>query len=170
MREEGSMDLGENETMMRMDELELGIRAVIDTHGWAGMAIFDPANQRASWFYTVGVTTLGHPELVIFGLPPEVAHGVADTAIAQIRDGGRYEPGTTYDDILEDGFAVAVVKVDEPGHDEYPLGMARRIYGSDVEAVQLVWPGDDGLFPWSGTTNPRCRDQRLFGTWQGGVA
>ena len=152
---------------LTVDEVELGIRSVIITHGWAGMAIFDPDAHRKSWFYTVGFSEWGHPEVVIFDLPPQVAHGIAQTMAESIRMGVTYHPDNTYYDVLSDGLPVAIVKVDDPFNDEYPLAMSRRLYGQSIEAIQVVWPGEDHLFPWSGTTNPRCRDQRLFGTWRG---
>jgi hypothetical protein len=159
-REEGSMEPTSVNAVIQ-DVLDK-----IERYGWTGMAIFDPEGANLPWFYTVGLTALGHPELVIHGLPHDVAHVIASGMVDQIiREDKRFEPNRYYDDVLEN-YKVAIVTVDDIGEQGYPLSLVKQVYGPNTPAVQVVWPDIEGRFQWA---IPRDRDlpQRLFGTWQG---
>jgi hypothetical protein len=134
---------------------------LIAEYGWAVVGVV--SEEEPAWLYTVGVQqTFNHPELVIYGLEPRQAHGLLITAIEQIRKGHQYEPSTLDDTILGGGYSMAVVKVDEPLDPLYPLNMAAQ-FTEEVEAVQLVWPSADHLFPWAPNGQ---KEQAVFGTFE----
>lgn len=120
---------------------------LIAEHGWAVQAVLplaaDP--EPASPFsYTVGLSSprFGHPEFVVFGLPPEVAHTVLNDLGGRVRDGRRFHAGERIPDLLQGGYVVELVWVDNAADERAPLSVANRLYGytGPVDALQVVWP------------------------------
>ena len=126
--------------------------AVIARHGWLVQAVLGDGRRRPDLAYTVGLWGLGHPELVVFGLP-------ADTAQPVLNDlGERVRAGTTLRarDVLSfDPWPHRVHLLAVP-HPERVLFQAVRTYGRPVPALQAVWDDAAGRFPWeAGYTVPR---------------
>jgi hypothetical protein len=128
-----------------LDEL----RQLIDRHGWAVRHVVGPT-PAACFSYTVGLTAHLHPEVVMTGLPHEVAHTFLNIAgRVVVREHGHFAPGepTT---ALADGPAFAVIAV----ADTSGLTAVEGVYG-DVRAVQVVWTDSRGHLPWEpGYANP----------------
>ncbi|OLT21247.1 hypothetical protein BJF81_15615 [Ornithinimicrobium sp. CNJ-824] len=131
-----------------MDPLD-ELRAMIDTHGWAVRNVVDPEPARCL-SYTVGLTRHGHPEVVLTGLPPDVATAFLNLAgEIVVREGGRFVAGEPTTE-LADGPALPVLAVT----DLSGLTAARSLYGP-VEALQVVWTDSAGHLPWEpGYANP----------------
>lgn len=75
------------------------IAASVERHGWHAIGVESDPRDDASvdFIYTIGVAhTLGHPELVICGLPQATAHRALCDAIDDIRAGTRFVVGRTY--------------------------------------------------------------------------
>jgi hypothetical protein len=124
-----------------MEPLE-ELRQLIAEHGWAVRHLADPDPARCL-SYTVGLTAHLHPELVITGLPPDVAHAFLNYASRiVVREHGHFAAGeeTT---VLSDGRAFPVIAVT----DTSPLAAVAQLYG-DVRAVQVVWTDSRGNRPW----------------------
>lgn len=130
----------------RMDAYERTARQMIDEHGWMLQGVFPTqAEPGPDFVYTVGLTKWNwHPEIIVFGLPHRVGGNLLNQLGAQVRDGRRYAAGEVLDDLLVDYPAHLVAVADTAEH----FGMARRLYGPDITALQLVWPDQDGRFPW----------------------
>lgn len=121
-------------------DLLASLDRMVDDIGWACTGVLDDP----PWTYTIGlVETYQHPELVITGLPPEVAQGVFAAAVEQIKTGIRFEPGQDYEGIAV-GFYVRFLPLAETATPQ--LRAARRRNGDDFEALQLIWPDRDGRF------------------------
>lgn len=111
--------------------------------GWSAMGVFGTEGQPP-FTYTIGLArNFDHPDLIIYGLPAEVAHHLFRTAIEMIKDGTRFIPGELYADIADKGFKLKAVE--HPAGN--PLNWASWYYGHEAEAVQLVWPDKAGLYP-----------------------
>lgn len=140
-----------------MDPLD-ELRALIAEHGWAVRHVVGP-DPAQCLSYTVGLTAYLHPEVVMTGLPHEVAHtflNIAGRIVA--REHGHFAPGeeTT---ALADGRAFPVIAVT----DTSGLTAVESLYG-DVRAVQVVWADSRGNLPWEpGYANPPG-SQPLLGT------
>jgi hypothetical protein len=118
-------------------------------------------DTHPSYTHTVGLTTIGHPELVVTGLEPEDAGPLLNTlghdiACHGVRPAlGRYRfPG--FEDVPE-----------VPEFWLLPLYRVRRrlwtavdLYGGRVDGWQLVWPDEEGRFPWD--DGYHLHDQPLF--------
>lgn len=104
--------------------------------------------EHPPFSYTIGLFhSYGYPELLIYGLPREVAHAVLTIATNAAASGTPLNLDEPTEELLE-GYSCVFVPV--PLH-EYPehVGFARWYYEGDVFPVQqVVWPSKAGLFPW----------------------
>jgi hypothetical protein len=133
-----------------LDDTDRRVLADIEEHGWHAIAIND--EDPSPYVFSVGIMhTLGHPELVMFGLDPELMHDVLWTAYRDVQSGRRIDADGLYEGLIE-GYAVAAREVHGSWHAHY-LGYAqwhRRYVGKrgTLRAMQLVWPDKAGRFPW----------------------
>ncbi len=120
-----------------------GIAAVVQTAGWAVQHGGDGEGQ-IEFSHTVGLTAVGHPEIIILGMPPDSAQAFLNLAGSLIRDEGlRFEHGTVTEEFIGPGAAVVFIDV----IDDSNLSVVRGIYGS-ASAVQLIYPDSNGQLPW----------------------
>jgi hypothetical protein len=125
------------------------LNRVVEQFGWAvlhgGGAPGDPR-----WSHTVGLTGLGHPEVIVMGLPFEAGETYLNLVGEAVRAGARFTPGTTTTALTDADSPVVFLAVSDTGR----LAVAEQFYGS-VEALQLVWPDSAGTLPWEdGHRNP----------------
>lgn len=140
-----------------MDPLD-ELRQLIAEHGWAVRHVVsgDPAQ---CFSYTVGLTAHLHPEVVMTGLPHQVAHAFLNLAgQVVVREHGHFAPGeeTT---ALADGMSFPVIAVT----DTAGLTAVAELYG-DVRAVQIVWTDSRGRLPWDEDYANPPGSQPLLGT------
>jgi hypothetical protein len=142
-----------------LDDSDRRLLRDIEEHGWHAIVIDD--EEPSAYVFSVGVMhTLGHPELVMFGLDHKLMHSVLWGVYRDIRAGRRFEAGGLYEGLIEQ-YAVAVRDVHESWHGHY-LGYAqwhRRYVGKrgSLRAVQIVWPDKAGLFPWEDGCHPSVK-------------
>jgi hypothetical protein len=139
-----------------MDPLD-ELRQLIAEHGWAVRHVVDPDPARCL-SYTVGLTAHLHPEVVMTGLPPEVAHAFLNIAgRIVVREHGHFAPGEETAE-LTDGPAFPVIGVT----DTSGLTAVASLYG-DVRAVQVVWTDSRGNRPWDDEYANPAGSQPLLG-------
>lgn len=98
--------------------------------------------------YTIGLHGLAHPELLILGVSMTTAAAVLNTVGARIRDGSSVVPGVMF------SFAEwphRIVPEAVPNPQEILLGSNSFYHlppGHSVEALQLTYDDENGLFPW----------------------
>lgn len=131
----------ESEAQVLTDIVEYGLHIV---HVLAD----DDANDGARFSYTVGLWhTFEQPEVVVFGLPEEVAHSLLNALADNASEGAKYPAGTSHDDLLH-GYPVRMLEIAGDKFDAL-FGLARWAYeGEDFHAVQLVYPDKQGRWPW----------------------
>ena len=124
------------------------LKRMVDTYGWAIRHVLGDAST-APFSYTVGRTTRGWHELVITGLPANVADVFIRNAVHLQESSGALQPGDRTDALTESG-SVALIRVE----DRRGLTAAERML-PDFEALQLVWPDSNDNLPWDiGYRNP----------------
>ncbi|MGY1857387.1 DUF4262 domain-containing protein [Modestobacter sp. SYSU DS0290] len=125
------------------------LQAVIDRFGWAVLhGGGSPGEPR--WSHTVGLTGLGHPEVIVTGLPFEAGEKYLNLVGEAVRGGARFAPGAATSTITDADSPVVFLAVADTGR----LAVAEQLYGS-VEVLQLVWPDSQGTLPWEeGHRNP----------------
>jgi hypothetical protein len=114
---------------------------LIAEHGWMIQGVFPREyDEEAPFAYTVGLTVAGLPELVISGLPADLAHQLLNAA-AHASLASELRPGQ-----MLDGIASVVFHVMEAP--KAAVNMARHLYPNKrVRSLQLVWPDEGGNYP-----------------------
>lgn len=119
-------------------------RDVVAEHGWMVMSIGE-GEHAPGFTFTVGLTGAGLPEVVVYGLPGDVAGTVLNDVARRLLDGERMPDGVAVPRVLR-GYDVQLW---DATWLQDPLGAAFRLYGRDrVRVRQLVWPDRDGRWPW----------------------
>ncbi|GIF06482.1 DUF4262 domain-containing protein [Actinoplanes siamensis] len=123
---------------------------IIQRFGWAVVHVLpsdeDPADA-VPFAYTVGLTAAARPELIIAGLPPDLAHQLLNEVAARVHEeGARFRHGRRVADLIVD--QEVVVLTGAPTADLWP-GAALARYGRErLQLQQLVWPDPEDRFPW----------------------
>jgi hypothetical protein len=118
-----------------------------------------------SFIYTVGMTILGAPELICFGLSPESLGGPLNEIYEKIRLGTRKKEVSREDDIWHVPFYFDPV---EPSKlEDYATATFAFFEGSGMTPTfrQIVWPDPRGFYPFEAQFDEARRArQPYFGT------
>ena len=130
----------------------------IKKNGWTGIGIGADTESTPpfpSYTYSVGLTsTYEHPELVIFGVPFEIAMGILGDAAKRVRDGTLVCTDGGSDDRLVQGFPVVFRTVPADAIREH-LRIADVLeHDAPLSALQIIWPDPNGKFPWENGADP----------------
>ena len=119
----------------------------VKQYGLEVVSIFE--DERGPGFaFSVGLYDVyNHPEILIIGLPQEVAHRVLNNLADDIKKGKHYTSEISYAGILKN-HQCQFKTIDTQHYREY-LGFAMWYYGGEnFPALQCVWPDKNQLFPW----------------------
>ena len=133
------------------------IRDVIRRCGWSVEYVFGEEGSPA-FGYTVGLWELGHAELVTFGACPDCAARVLNRLGSQIRDGVWLSADSTPE---LDG--TPLLLFDVPNPHQVILGAWALYVDDEVPALQVVYPDDEGRWPWEPGCSLRPGGQPLPG-------
>lgn len=130
------------------------LRTVSDAvakHGWMIQGVAPAEGQTGvSFAYTVGLTANDLPEIIIVGLPIDIASDILNDA-ARRHLATTIRAGDKVDDIASVPFTAADATTE-------PASVARALYPGRVTLLQLLWPDKHGSYPgdpgWA------------LGTWQ----
>lgn len=111
-------------------------------HGWTVMGVGGDA-VWPTFAYTIGLTELGHPELLMIGLPPPQAQSLLNDMGGAIKVGRRYTPGERVPQIISH-YDVLIRGPINPVRAR--MIQAINLYG-DIDALQVLWPDTGGVFP-----------------------
>lgn len=141
------------------DAVFADLLGMIEQYGWAVRHVgAGPEPGEAAFSYTVGLTALDHPEVVIMGMPFDASQIFLNNIGSDVRDGKRFDPGTTTEDLTGPGAPVVFLSVVE----DEELVAIRQVYGH-CAAVQMVWPDSAGRLPWIEGYNNSADAQPLLG-------
>jgi len=160
-----------------LDQEDAKVTDKIRRHGWMVQFVGgsgpcgcpecggDEDDSNPPFAYTVGLFGLGHPELVVVGLPPGTAAGVLNSLGAQVKAGGTLVPGVLLT-LPQWPHRIVAEAIPNPG--EIVLGANRhyrRPPEASVPALQLSYDDVDGRFPWeAGYAAPELQPRP--GTWR----
>jgi hypothetical protein len=141
----------------RLERIEHDVRHV----GWHLVSVLEEG-QLPPFLYTIGLErTQRHPELVIFGLEYPVMEEAMQTLAYRVTQGERFEGGRAYDGIFEE-LPCSFLEVHESRFREH-FGLANDWYGQHgakprrFRVLQVVWPDEEGVFPWAAGFDPDFR-------------
>jgi hypothetical protein len=128
------------ETLARIEKFGFTVVSVSGSH------------SSVPFSYTVGLTGLGEPELMLIGIPVTDASIVLGNLASRVADGQRYKPGDVPADVLGDGYDVMIcgpVPAVWCRSQGYPPGLAGMLYGKEaVRVYQVVYQDRNRLYPW----------------------
>ena len=129
------------------DTQEKKVLVDIDAYGWHCVNILAEEGLPGFSFSVGNYHSTKHPEFIIFGLRPDVAHQILTLAIAGLKDGTIVDLSAPTDELLN-GNSCLFVKVPEAHYREH-VGFGRWYYeGNSFPLYQIVWPSREGNFPW----------------------
>jgi hypothetical protein len=145
---------------------EQEILDAVAEHGWFCTAVHDPDGREPDWAYSVGFTeTLRQPEVIVFGLPHKLAHGLLWDVFRTLKAGKVAEDGQVWSQLVADHDCVLRrVHPSQVIREHLNSAMwfwgdpARR--GAPLSAFQLVWPDRAGRFPWDPGCVQAVRDRQ----------
>ncbi|HTC50456.1 MAG TPA: DUF4262 domain-containing protein [Steroidobacteraceae bacterium] len=150
------------------NEYEQRILANIQRSGWQCTSV--GAGEGSPCFsYTIGLFhSFGFPELIVLGLRPSTAYGMLKIAADAARAGNPLNLTKPSDALLE-GYQCEFVPVPSAAYGQYVLS-ASWYYEAEVFPVhQVVWPSEEGMFPWDATADAGFRaTQPVLGSRVGG--
>ena len=118
------------------------MRRMVAAYGFAVQAVMGD-RLRCGYAYTVGLTEVGEPELLVTGMSQRRAHQLLhDMAHHVLHDTA---PPAGVDWPLRTGAVIQCVEIEVP---DVHLAVAASLYGPAVRALQLVWRDDHGKWPW----------------------
>jgi hypothetical protein len=130
--------------------------AMIARYGWAIQGVF-PGDDTPGFTYTVGMAAHGLPDVIVFGLPMDIAHPFLNQVCLRMKEEGPLPLDTNLDDVAN-GLPTQFVAVPREEADKYMFATRRR--HADYTAIQMVWPDAKGKFPWDPEFDPRFIDQQ----------
>lgn len=140
------------------NDYERGLVDAVREHGWFCPSVYAEDGEPA-FSYSVGFwKSLGKPEVIVLGLPAEVAHSVLWQVWRSFESGLTPQAGEPVADLLEGYLAYFMPAGDKA--DDFMLS-TNWFYGrKDYPRLQLVWPDPVGAFPWQGDFDQRfAKDQ-----------
>jgi len=151
------------------NEYERKLLSNISKHGWQCTSV-GAAENTPSFSYTVGLFhSFGYPELLIFGLPSKTAHGVLSIAASTAAGGKPLDLDQPTDRLLQ-GYSAVFVPVPPAEYHNYVLSDLWYYEGNAFPLYQIVWPFEDGTFPWHPSVTPELREsQPVLGVYAGGA-
>lgn len=130
------------------DDADQKLLANIDKFGWHVMGV-DGEDDYPGFAFSIGFYyQYQHPEVLIMGLPPELAHTILASIQEMLAAGGRIQPWSVVDEVAS--FPLTAVPI-HFNHYRAHLGYAMWFYQSlaaPFPALQLVWPDRAGVLPW----------------------
>lgn len=88
--------------------------------GWAIIGVGSHSDNSPPFAYTVGLHSLGFPELIMIGLDPRVAQNILNDCAQQIIDQGRsFESTAVVEDLAN--LPLTIIDADEDSKREYAV-------------------------------------------------
>lgn len=133
------------------EEIVAAIKASIDQgiakHGVHIMYVY-PSETTPAFAYTIGLTTYGLPELIVFALRVEQAHPILQV----LAEMGRLDPENLNPGVLKAGIMnidTLLIDTDYDKASEWAI-QAFHYFEPEysVSVRQIVLPDEAGLYPW----------------------
>ncbi len=129
----------------------------IEKFGFHTTSVMGSDPDEVSYSYSTGIhETINKPDIIIFGLSPSVSHAVIGIYYDRVKSGELFEPGIEYSGFLK-GYPVMLASVPKAKIDEHMLCIPWLYPGREHEAYQILYPDDDGLWPWEDSVSGSFR-------------
>lgn len=141
-----------------IDQHQARMTELIRKHGWVieyvgGGVCHAPGcpgheEEGPPFAYTVGLFGMGHPELLVFGIPPEAAAEVLNAFAERVRRGDNLLPGQLLE-LPQTHHRFLIEEVPNPGEIVFGANdFYQRPDQLSVPVIQLTYDDGNGAFPW----------------------
>ncbi|GBG14515.1 chemotaxis protein [Novimethylophilus kurashikiensis] len=137
------------------DEYLEQVEAIIEQYGLAVIPTgTECAGRPVKFSYTVGLSSQGMPELIVFSMPPDISQPILNHAANLLR-----KNALAFDEPVQFKFLPLplVFKKVPAGAAEDFICVANVRAGEPLPAVQVVWCDADGNFPWQAGFDERAK-------------
>jgi hypothetical protein len=125
---------------------------MIESKGWA----IEPVPPRPDadppmpgYAYTIGLeSSFGFPEVVLFGLTPAAASGLADLLVGLLADGVEIPVGAIFTGLFDNELRCALLPIDLDTYEDLFQVASSWHRGDEFRVLQLAWPDKNGWLPW----------------------
>ena len=128
---------------------------MVAEHGHAiNMVADDPGEptDQPPFAYSIGAwESHGAPELIVFGLRPEVASSIINAVMASHAAGRRFRCGVPEFEVIQNRVPVYFLEVDPDIAKVYATFTDWYYERGAFPLWQIVWPDKNGRFPWEAT-------------------
>lgn len=139
-----------------MSDYERNIVSDVREYGWFCTHVGGDETQP-SFTYTTGFwLTAGVPEMIVFGLPGEAAHGIFWDIFRSAKAGSFPPVGQPVDGIAA-GLRLTFTPVSSGNAHEWLLSSKWFYRNREFPCLQLVWPDESDCFPWDPDFDERFR-------------
>lgn len=143
-----------------LSALDAKVLTEIHTDGWQITGVIAREQEKDPDFaYSIGFFhTMGHPEVILFGLPVETCMRAINVIGFDVKDGLRYVPEHRYAGILKAPHMCMFREVDRQYYRDH-VGYALWFYETDpFPLMQCFWSDEEGRFPWEPGCSEYARD------------
>ncbi len=121
----------------------------IQEYGWHCLHVAPCEGDEEPFSYSIGFAeSYGAPQVLVFGLSREKAHGLLNGCASALQKGHAIIPDVEDPQLLSGGYKVIFKSVRPEFFYEY-LGTAQRFYGDKpCRAVVMFLPDREHRFPW----------------------
>ena len=123
----------------------------VDTFGWHCTSVHgkDEDDESPPFTYSVGLHhSYGGPEFIIFGLDGNVAHSIITICADTLQSGKSIDLNSPNYDLVND-YPCVFVPVPRDKYNDYVYSALWFYAEKEFPLCQIVWPNQDGNFPWS---------------------
>ena len=126
----------------------MDIEKNIKKYGWHFISVFDPEGEKENFSYTVGFEeTYSFPEIIVFGLNKDSAHGICTDIANHLASGKSYPINTKIKDVIGGDYEVMFKEIQPEKYNGY-LNGGLNYYSQQFRACVMFWPDKNGIFPF----------------------
>jgi hypothetical protein len=125
---------------------------MVESRGWAIQPVPprpDSDPPMPGYAYTIGLeSSYQFPEVVLFGLTPVAATGLAELLVGLVADGVDIPVGVVFTGLLDNDLRCALLPIETDEHVDLFAEAVAWHHGSGFRMLQLAWPDRNGWLPW----------------------
>jgi hypothetical protein len=133
-----------------VNDYERNVLRNVEKFGWHCTSVTPGEGETDSppFSYTVGLyQTYGASELVMFGLPGDIAHSILSIYASRLEEGRPISIDEPTHDLI-DAYSCVFVQVPRDRYNDYVFSALWFYAEVPFPLHQVVWPNRHGRFPW----------------------
>lgn len=131
-----------------MNRIQAMLAKVIREHGMAIQFVFATEEEPGPNFaYTIGMTDIGAPELIVFGFPQQLAGGVMNHLFNEMRTCQLQRDLDKVEDLLSVPLLLESIDSDVASEFTVQAEVYYEQRGRKPVYKQMLWPDEQGIYP-----------------------